>query len=152
MESGRLGPFKAIDLDCGEGDNVVYLAQQGFDVTGIDISPLGISKARRKAKAVGVSPYFIVGDITDLKEVEGLFDLVMDNRCLHSLFLNIAREGYVQTVLRITRPGSHLAHLQDVPSSRACGHHRGVQRGFPEVAIIAKGTLKQRESLACICG
>jgi SAM-dependent methyltransferase len=105
MESGKLEPCRAIDLGCGIGENVIYLAQQGFEVTGVDISPRAIAKARRKAQAAGVSPTFLVGDVTNLTGVEGPFDLVVDNGCLHSLFRS-AREGYVRTLLRLTRPGS----------------------------------------------
>jgi SAM-dependent methyltransferase len=106
VESGEITSCRAIDLGCGTGDNVIYLAQQGFDASGVDISPRAIAKARRKAQVVGVSPTFLVGDVTDLTRVEGPFDLVVDNGCLHSLFSSAAREAYVQTLLRLTRPGS----------------------------------------------
>ncbi|MFQ6089521.1 MAG: class I SAM-dependent methyltransferase, partial [Candidatus Methanofastidiosia archaeon] len=106
VESGKLEPCKAIDLGCGIGENVIYLTQQGFKATGVDISPRAIAKARRKAKSAGVSPTFLVGDVTNLTEVEGSFDLVVDNGCLHSLLSSTAREGYVQTVLCLTKPGS----------------------------------------------
>ena len=84
-----------------------FLKEQGFEVTGVDISPRAIAKARRKAQADGVSPIFLVGDVTNLTGIEGPFALVVDNGCLHSLFPLAAREGYVRTVLRLTRPGSH---------------------------------------------
>ena len=107
VESGKLKPCRAIDLGCGEGDNVIYLAQQGFDVIGVDIASRGIAKARRKAKAAGVSPNFIVGDVTNLTGVEGPLDLVVDNGCLHSLLFNDeARKAYVHMLLRLTRPGT----------------------------------------------
>jgi SAM-dependent methyltransferase len=106
VESGEITPCRAIDLGCGIGENVIYLAQQGFNATGADISPRAIAKARRQAQAVGVSPTFLVGDVTDLTKVEGPFDLVVDNGCLHSLFSSAAREDYMRTMLRLTRPGS----------------------------------------------
>jgi len=106
VESGRLEACPAIDLGCGIGENVIYLAKQGFEVMGVDISSRAIAKARRKAQAAGISPMFLVGDVTNLDGVEGLFDLVVDNGCLHSLFSSAARASYVQTVLRLTRAGS----------------------------------------------
>ena len=42
---------KALDLAMGEGRNGVYLATQGFDVLGLDISPLGLKKAHKKSKS-----------------------------------------------------------------------------------------------------
>ncbi len=107
VESGKLEPCRAIDLGCGIGENVIYLARQGFEVTGVDISPRAIAKARRKIQESRVTPTLLVGDVTDLTGVDGPFDLVVDNGCLHSLLGNKARKGYVRTVLRLTHPGSY---------------------------------------------
>ncbi|TEU13475.1 MAG: class I SAM-dependent methyltransferase [Anaerolineales bacterium] len=85
VEDSKLEPCRAIDLGCGIGENVIYLAQQGFDASGVDISPRGIAKARRKAQAAGVSPTFLVSDVTNLAGIKGPFDLLVDNGCLHSL-------------------------------------------------------------------
>jgi len=93
VESGRLKPCRAIDLGCGIGENVVYLARQGVEVTGVDISTRAIAKGRRKAQAATVSPTFLVGDVTNLTGVDGPFHLVVDNGTLHSLFGSKARQG-----------------------------------------------------------
>lgn len=51
MEStGRLEPGKALDVGAGQGRNAVWLAQQGWDVTGIDISGEGLAAAEANAK------------------------------------------------------------------------------------------------------
>ena len=52
----RLTPGKALDLGCGTGTNSVYLAEHGWDVTGVDFVPRAIRAARQKAAAAGVSP------------------------------------------------------------------------------------------------
>jgi len=44
-------PGRALDLACGEGRNSIYLAQQGWQVTGADFSPVAIAKAERLALA-----------------------------------------------------------------------------------------------------
>jgi SAM-dependent methyltransferase len=106
VETGELEPSRAIDLGCGIGENVIYLAKQGFNATGVDVSSRAIAKARRKARASRVSTTFFQGDVTDLAKINGTFSLVVDNGCLHSLLGNRAREAYVGTVLRLTRPGS----------------------------------------------
>jgi SAM-dependent methyltransferase len=105
VESGTLPPGRAIDLGCGTGENVIYLAQQGYEATGVDISPRAIARAQRRAHTAGVSPTFLVGDVTDLTEVDGPFDLVVDNGCLHSLIADEARAVYMNTLIRLTRPG-----------------------------------------------
>ncbi len=118
VEGGDLEPCRAIDLGCGTGHNVIYLAQQGFVATGVDISARAIAKARRKADAPGVAPTLLVGDVTDLAGVEGPFDLVLDYGCLHSLVREADREAYVRTVLRLTRPGSRFMLTSFVRSPR----------------------------------
>src|SRR5206468_8930829 len=50
----RLGQFpiprgRAVELGCGTGTNAIWLAQQGFDVTAVDISPTAIAAAQAKA-------------------------------------------------------------------------------------------------------
>jgi len=105
VESGKLKPCRSIDLGCGIGENVIYLAKQGFDTGGVDISSRAIAKARHKAQAARVSPSFVVDDVSNLSGIEGPFDLVVDNGCLHSL-VQRWREGYVRAVLRLTHPDS----------------------------------------------
>src|SRR6267378_7272369 len=65
----RFAPGIAIDLGCGTGTNSIYLAQHGWDATGIDFVPRAIKAARRKAAAAGVSPRFMVGDVTRLTDL-----------------------------------------------------------------------------------
>jgi SAM-dependent methyltransferase len=47
-------PGKALDLGMGEGRNALYLAELGWEVTGIDISDVGIARANARAARLGV--------------------------------------------------------------------------------------------------
>src|SRR4051812_46279454 len=47
-------PDRAVELGCGTGANAVWLAQQGFDVTALDLSPLAVEQGRQRARAAGV--------------------------------------------------------------------------------------------------
>lgn len=106
VESGELAPGRAIDLGCGTGTSVIYLAQHGFDVTGVDIAPRAIAKAKRKAQAAGVAVTLRVGDVCDLRGIEGPFDLAIDNGCFHSLPPQ-KRQAYVETLVRLLAPGGY---------------------------------------------
>lgn len=55
-------PATVADLGCGTGSVSVLLAQLGYQVTGIDVSPAMVSRARAKAARFGVSVEFEVGD------------------------------------------------------------------------------------------
>jgi len=89
VESGRVQPGRALDLGCGTGTNVLYLAQHGFDTVGVDISSRAIAVAQRKIKQAGQAQRAQVytGDVTrlDTLPVTGLFNLVLDLGCLHTL-------------------------------------------------------------------
>ncbi len=64
----------ALDLGCGEGRNAIWLAREGWDVTGVDFSRVAIDKARRLAGGTAID--WVVGDITEY-EADATFDLVM---------------------------------------------------------------------------
>ncbi len=46
MEGEHIKPCCTIDLGCGTGENAIYLAQKGFDVTAADYAEAAIEKAR----------------------------------------------------------------------------------------------------------
>jgi 2-polyprenyl-3-methyl-5-hydroxy-6-metoxy-1,4-benzoquinol methylase len=56
---------RALDLGCGTGTDSIYLAQHGWDVTGVDMVPEALAIARRRAAAAGVKAHFVLGDVTD---------------------------------------------------------------------------------------
>ncbi len=70
-------PGRALDVACGEGRNALWLAEQGWDVVGVDFSDVAIDKARRIAQHRGVKVDWRVGDATDPSVVDGEFDLVL---------------------------------------------------------------------------
>ena len=55
--------MRVLDVATGEGRNAVWMARQGCEVVGIDISPLAIDKARRLAAEAGVQVAFQVADV-----------------------------------------------------------------------------------------
>ncbi|MBT8216521.1 MAG: methyltransferase domain-containing protein [Acidimicrobiia bacterium] len=59
-----LEPGSALDLACGEGRNAVWLAANGWRVTGVDFSPVGLDKARLLAAEAGVAVDWELADVT----------------------------------------------------------------------------------------
>jgi len=75
---------RALDVGCGAGVFSVWLAEQGMDVTGVDLFPEALAMARKRAEEHRVDVTFIVADL--LAWTPGrTFDLVFDSGCLHSL-------------------------------------------------------------------
>jgi SAM-dependent methyltransferase len=100
-------PGRALDLGCGTGTNAIYMAQHGWDVTGIDFTPRAIGLARAKVEASNAKPRIILGDVTKLEElgVGKGFSLVFDLGCLHSIPEG-RRDAYARGVTEVTVPGA----------------------------------------------
>lgn len=67
----------ALDLAMGEGRNAVFLAQNGFTVTGIEKSATGIAKARARAQEAGVQLNLIEADLENYTLPTEQFDVVL---------------------------------------------------------------------------
>jgi SAM-dependent methyltransferase len=101
-EVGSLRPGRALDIACGEGRNAVWLAAQGWDVTGVDFSEVGLEKARELARERGVQAQWIAADLNDYTPDTASFDLVI------VLYLQVAaspRRTIVRRVAGAVAPG-----------------------------------------------
>ena len=108
-------PGNAIDIGCGTGTNLLYLAQQKWQVTGIDYAALAIDKARRKL--VDYPKTLLVADVTKLSELAlpGPYDLALDMGCFHSLS-GIDRWMYVKGVEKWVKSNGVLLVFAFQPS------------------------------------
>ncbi|HZQ33620.1 MAG TPA: class I SAM-dependent methyltransferase [Mycobacterium sp.] len=116
VERDGLAPGKALDVGCGTGDTSIYLAQHGWQVTGIDFVPQAVEKARAKASAKSVIVDFRQGDATKLS-AEGIgtgFDLIVDNGCLHGMS-DDDRASYVREVTAVAAPDARLLLVEFTP-------------------------------------
>ena len=77
QEAESLTPARALDLACGEGRNAVWLAERGWQVTGVDFSAVGIEKARQLEDARGVHVEWVIADLLNYRAEAQGFDLVI---------------------------------------------------------------------------
>jgi SAM-dependent methyltransferase len=113
---GALGPGAALDLGCGTGDSSIYLAKNGWRVTGVDFVARAVDKARAKAEANKVAVNFVRADVTRLSS-EGIgstFGLIVDNGCLHGMSPD-DRDAYVREVTAVAAPDARLLLVEFVP-------------------------------------
>jgi SAM-dependent methyltransferase len=87
-----LKPGRALDLACGEGQNAIWLATLGWDVTGVDFSEVAIAKARSRADRDGVRVEFVCADLLGYEPAADAFDLVL------VLYLHIPADGRRQVL------------------------------------------------------
>ncbi len=97
----------AIDIGCGTGTNLSYLAKNNWKVTGLDFAPLAIAKASRKLKEYPNT--LLVADVTKIADLAlpGPYDLALDMGCFHSLSEK-GRAGYREGLEKWMRPGGHV--------------------------------------------
>lgn len=76
-EVSALASGTALDLGCGEGRNAVWLAEQGWQVTAVDFSAVGIGKGRDIATRRGVEVTWVIEDLNAYQPVVSTFDLVI---------------------------------------------------------------------------
>jgi cyclopropane fatty-acyl-phospholipid synthase-like methyltransferase len=107
LDTGRIPKGRAIDLGCGEGSNAIYLANRGFEVTGVDFSPTAIKRAENNANTEGVEVTFLEDDLTNLHHIGGTFDLLVDFGALNDLNEG-DRNLYMKNVFPLTHPGSYF--------------------------------------------
>jgi len=108
VEGGRIAPGRALDIGCGTGTNVIYLAQHGFQASGIDVSARAISRARAKVRAAGIQAQVAVANLLDREHmpVSGPFDFIMDIGVMH-IFDEADRKRYAATVAGLLAPGGY---------------------------------------------
>ena len=83
----------ALDLGCGSGVHTVMLADEGFDVVGVDISPIGVENARKRLAEKGLAGRLAVQDITSLDVPANHFGLVVSMGVLDSAGPKAARSA-----------------------------------------------------------
>ncbi|NLU73192.1 class I SAM-dependent methyltransferase [Streptomyces sp. HNM0575] len=128
-EASGLTPGTALDVGCGEGGDVIWLAGQGWTVTGADFSANGLARAARHAEQAGV------GDRTDWWQVDARafaaggrsYDLVTTH------YLHPPDGGMVEVAGRLAEAvalGGHLLIVGHAPSDAfthlTAGHRRAM--------------------------
>jgi SAM-dependent methyltransferase len=120
-EASELKPGTALDLGCGEGGDVIWLARRGWTVTGADFSAAGLERAARLAEQAGVA------ERTDWWRVDARefdpggrsYDLVSTQ------YLHPPDGGMVDVVRRLAgavAPGGHLLVVGHAPPPSGPSH------------------------------
>ena len=109
VRTGLIKPGRTLEIGCGTGTNALWLAQQGFDVLGIDITPLAIEKAR--AKPAQPNCRFEVVDFLTAQPPGGPFDVVFDRGCWHVFDEVDERARFASRVAELLAPGGQWLSL-----------------------------------------
>jgi len=69
---------RVLDIAMGEGRNGVFLAKQGFEVEGVDLSDVALKKAQRFAAEEGVTLRTIVTDVAEYEITPNSYDVILN--------------------------------------------------------------------------
>jgi len=74
-----------LDIGCGTGEHAIFFAGEGYEVWGVDSTPLAIRKAREKAAKRGLHVDFLVLDARELLQINRKFTAATDSGFFHTL-------------------------------------------------------------------
>ncbi|MEI7057141.1 bifunctional NAD(P)/FAD-dependent oxidoreductase/class I SAM-dependent methyltransferase [Nocardioides sp. CCNWLW239] len=134
-----LEPGTALDLGSGEGADVLWLAQHGWQATGIDISENAVIRGREAARDAGVTEEqarFVVSDLSDPSVLDRGYDLVTAS-FFHSP-VELPRTDILRRAAGLVNVGGHLlitSHAAAPPWADASAHEH--------TFLDAKGELEE---------
>lgn len=142
IESGR--GRRALDLACGRGRNALYLAQLGFEVDAMDISPVGLAQAAASGHEQGLKVNWLEADLDLAFHPPGVYDLIVMIRYVNLPLLQELRahlrpggwlvcEEHLQTEEDVRGPQSEAFRLVPGALATAC---EGLQIHYLEEGIF----------------
>jgi SAM-dependent methyltransferase len=124
IADGWLGEAgNTLDIGCGLGTEIAYLAAKGWNAIGIDLSKPALDRAKHAHENVS----FAQADVLSLPFSPGSFHLAIDRGCFH--YLSPGQWAhYAAEARRVLRPGGRML-------LRACLTSRGVRNAITESGI-----------------
>lgn len=98
---------RVLDVGCGTGEHVLMASRHGLAATGVDIAPAALRIAEDKARSAGLAARFLLHDATELADLGGRFDTVLDCGLFH-VVAGLARPALVRSVRSVLDQGSRL--------------------------------------------
>lgn len=99
--------LKVLELGCGAGNNVVFMASEGVSVAGIDISKTAIDFAKSRLQQLNLNAELIVGDFCAQPWQDNTFDLVIDRSALNCVPRKQIKQALAE-VNRVLKPSGCL--------------------------------------------
>ena len=124
----------------GEGRNGVWLAEQGLVVDTVDVSPLGVAKARRLAQGRGVEINVTLADLLTWAWPRNTYDIVA---ALYIHFFDRDRPKIHRAIMEALKPGGIL--IRKLSARTASQPQKMHRSGGPKTAEMLYSKAKPRE-------
>ncbi len=117
-----------LDHGCGSGRHVLYLAQQGFEVVGLDIAPTGLFTLLQKLADEEYASHPTLSDILQLPFADESFDAIISVRVIHHNRLALIQKT-VQEMRRVLKPHGLIWITVPVPKGHDATDGREIEPG-----------------------
>ncbi|MBI2182024.1 MAG: class I SAM-dependent methyltransferase [Deltaproteobacteria bacterium] len=104
----------ALDIATGKGRNAIFLAEQGFDVVAVDVSPVALDDARKRAAGKSLSISWQQADLERVELPEATYDLVVD--------FNYLQRSLIPQIKAALKPGGHVIFETYLIGQEMIGH------------------------------
>ena len=105
VASGGVTPGAALEIGAGTGTNAIWMAEQGFDVLGVDVSPLAVEKAHAKMEGRALRCRFAALDFLAAPLPGTGFQFAFDRGCFHVFDEAEERRRFAAHVAAALAPG-----------------------------------------------
>jgi SAM-dependent methyltransferase len=105
VTSGAVTPSPTLEIGAGTGTNAIWMADHGFDVLGVDVSPLAVERAHTKMGGRALRCRFAALDILVAPPPGGPFQFVFDRGCFHVFDEPRERQQFAAQVAAALAPG-----------------------------------------------
>jgi SAM-dependent methyltransferase len=103
-KSGDKKKIAILEVGCGPGANLWYLAREGYDTYGIDGSHIAVNRAKERLIKDGLKAEIVAGDVLTLPFPDAKFDCVLDVECLYANSLKDTKV-ILGEIKRVLKPG-----------------------------------------------
>jgi SAM-dependent methyltransferase len=105
---------RALDIATGKGRNAIFLAEHGFDVVAIDVSPVALDEARQRAAGKSLSISWQQADLERIELPEATYDLVVD--------FNYLQRSLIPQIKAALKPGGNAIFETYLIGQEVLGH------------------------------
>ena len=105
---------RALDIATGKGRNAIFLAEHGFDVVAIDVSPVALDEARQRAAGKSLSISWQQADLERIELPEATYDLVVD--------FNYLQRSLIPQIKAALEPGGNAIFETYLIGQEVLGH------------------------------
>ena len=105
VTSGAVTPGPTLEIGAGTGTNAIWMAERGFDVLGVDVSPLAVERAQAKMEGHSLRCCFAAWDFLVAPPPAAPFQFVFDRGCFHVFDEPDERRRFAAQVAGALGPG-----------------------------------------------